>query len=147
MKTRFTFVLTLISYLCYAQEPATKTEKPIQPLVVIDGIKYLRSDSTNALQNLDPLKIKEVKVLRDKEAIKLYGEEGQFGVLVVTTKAGSTNKPLFLLDGKRIDDLSSIDPNEIQSIEVIKDSVRLQPYGSDAKLGVIKITSKQNKFR
>lgn len=143
MKTLFTLALTLITCICNAQEQATKTEKPTQPLVVIDGIKYLRSDSTNALKNLDPLKIKQVKVLRDKEALDLYGEDGKFGVVVVTTHAGLPNQPLYLLDGKRVDDLSAIDPNSIQSIEVIKDSVRLQPYGSEGKLGVIKITSKK----
>lgn len=147
MKTLFAFALTLITCICYAQEPITKTEKPTQPLVIVDGIKYLRSDSTNALQNLDPLKIKEVKVLRDKEAIRLYGEEGQFGVVVVTTKNGLSDQTLYLLDGKIVDDISAINPGSIQSIEVIKDSVRLQPYGSEGKLGVIKITSKSNKFR
>lgn len=146
MKTLFAFALTLITCVCYAQEPATKTEKPTQPLVIIE-IKYLRTDSTNALQNLDPLKIKEIKVLRDKEAIKLYGEEGQFGVVVVTTKTVLSDQPLYLLDGKRVDDLSVIDPGRIQSIEVIKDSVQLQSYGAKGRLGVIKITSKSNKFR
>jgi len=129
--------------ICYAQEPAAKSEKPKQPIVVIDGIKYLRSDSTNALQNLDPSKIETIKVLRDKEAIDLYGDEGQFGVVVVTTKNGLSDQPLYLLDGKIVDDISAIDPGSIQSIEVIKDSVQLQPYGAKGRLGVIKITSKK----
>lgn len=143
MKTLFAFALTLSTCICYAQEPATKIEKPTQPLVIVNGVKYLRTDSTNALKNLDPLKIKEIKVLRDKEAIKLYGEEGQFGVVVVTTKTDLSDQPLYLLDGKRVDDLSVIDPGSIQSIEVIKDSVQLQSYGVKGRLGVIKITSKK----
>lgn len=142
MKTLFAFVLTLIACICYAQEPAAKSEKPKQPIVVIDGIKYLRSDSTNALQNLDPSKIETIKVLRDKEAIDLYGDEGMYGAVVVTTKTGLSNQPIYLLDGNRVDDISSIDPSEIQSIEVIKDPIQLLPYGDAGKLGVIKITSK-----
>jgi bla regulator protein blaR1 len=142
MKKFFTLALLLVSCISYAQEPATKTEKPTPPMVVIDGIKYLRSDPTDALKNLDPIKVNQVKVLREKEAIELYGEEGKFGVVVVTTKDGLNNKPLFLLDGNRVEDLSAIDPNSIQSIEIIKDSVRLQPYGIEGKLGVVKITSK-----
>jgi bla regulator protein BlaR1 len=142
MKTLFAFALTLITCICYAQEPAAKSEKPKQPIVVIDGIKYLRSDSTNALQNLDPSKIETIKVLRDKEAIDLYGDEGKYGAVVVTTKTGLSNQPIYLLDGKRVDDISSIDPSQIQSIEVIKDPIQLLPYGDAGKLGVIKITSK-----
>ncbi|MBX2914129.1 MAG: hypothetical protein KF856_02540 [Cyclobacteriaceae bacterium] len=142
MKTLFAFALTLITCICYAQEPAAKSEKPKQPIVVIDGIKYLRSDSTNALQNLDTSKIETIKVLRDKEAIDLYGDEGKFGAVVVTTKTGLSNQPIYLLDGKRVDDISSIDPSEIQSIEVIKDPIQLLPYGDAGKLGIVKITSK-----
>lgn len=142
MKTLFAFVLTLMACICYAQEPAAKSEKPKQPIVVIDGIKYLRSDSTNALQNLDPSKIETIKVLRDKEAIDLYGDEGKYGAVVVTTKTGLSNQPIYLLDGKRVDDISSIDPSEIQSIEVIKDPIQLLPYGDAGKLGIVKIKSK-----
>jgi hypothetical protein len=72
-------------------------EKKENPLIVIDGIKYLRSDSTNALQKLDPVKIKEIKVLRGQEAIDLYGEEGKSGVILVTTKTNTANKPLFFI--------------------------------------------------
>jgi len=146
MKTLVTLVLVFVGTCCFAQEP-TQEEKKENPLIVIDGIKYLRSDSTKALQNLDPLKIKQIKVLRDKEAIELYGEDGKFGVVVVTTNTGLPNQPIYLLDGKRVNDLSAIDISSIQSIEVIKDSVLLQPYGSEGKLGIIKITSKSNKFR
>lgn len=143
MKILFAFALTLITCICYAQEPATKIEKPKQPIVVIDGIKYLRSDSTNALQNLDPSKIETIKVLRDKEAIDLYGDEGKYGAVVVTTKTGLSNQPIYLLDGKRVDDISAINMSDVQSVEVIKDPVQLQPYGSEGKLVVIKITSKK----
>ncbi|MCW5910335.1 MAG: hypothetical protein KIT62_04635 [Cyclobacteriaceae bacterium] len=149
MKTRFTLAFALIGACCFAQEPATKEEKStvtVQPVIVVDGIKYLRSDSANALQKLNPEKIREIKVLRGQEAINLYGEDGKSGVIVVTTKAGSTAKPLYLLDGKRVEDLSSVDPTDIQSIEVIKDAVKLLPFGDEGKWGVIKITSKKKNY-
>jgi outer membrane receptor protein involved in Fe transport len=142
MKAFVTLVLVFVGICCLAQEP-TKEEKKENPLIVIDGIKYLRSDSTNALKKLNPEKIKEIKVLRGQDAINLYGEDGKSGVILVTTKANLANKPLFLLDGERVDDLASIDPNSIQSIEVIKDPAKLQPYGDEGSAGVVKITSKR----
>jgi bla regulator protein BlaR1 len=145
MKTLVTLVLVFVGTCCFAQEPS-KEEKKEDPIIIIDGIKYLRSDSTNALQKLNPVKIKEIKVLRGQEAVDLYGEEGKSGVILVTTKTNTANKPLFLLDGKRVDDLASIDPTSIQSIEVIKDPAKLQPYGDEGSAGVVKITSKQKNF-
>ncbi len=142
MKTLLTFAFILAGGFCFAQEPAKKDETPI---IVVDGIKYLRPDSANALQTLNPEKIKAIKVLKGQEAIDLYGEEGRRGVIVVTTKSGAAN-PIFLLDGKRVDDLASVDPNTIESIEVIKDPVKLQAFGDEGSAGVVKITSKR-KYR
>ena len=140
-------MLTSLFLLTSSQQlKAQQEEKKEDPIIIIDGIKYLRSDSTNALQKLNPVKIKEIKVLRGQEAIELYGEEGKSGVILVTTKTNTANKPLFLLDGKRVDDLASIDPTSIQSIEVIKDPAKLQPYGDEGSAGVVKITSKQKNF-
>ncbi|TXI69529.1 MAG: hypothetical protein E6Q41_02465 [Cyclobacteriaceae bacterium] len=147
MKALLAQVLVFLSVCCFAQEPAAKEEKKEDPIIVIDGIKYLRSDSAHALQKLNPEKIKEIKVLRGQEAIDQYGEAGKHGVVLVTTKASTANKPLYLLDGKQVDDISSIDPNSIQSIEVIKDPVKLQPFGEAGGAGVIKITSKRKNQR
>jgi hypothetical protein len=138
MKAYLTFVLVFVGACCFAQERATKEE----PLIVLDGIRYLHSDSANVFQKLNPEKIKEIKVLRGLEAINQYGEAGKSGVIVVTTKAGASDKPLFILDGKRIEDISSLNPDDIQSIEVIKDATQLIPYGVEGRLGVVKITSK-----
>ncbi|MBN8578944.1 MAG: TonB-dependent receptor plug domain-containing protein [Cytophagales bacterium] len=145
MKTLVTLVLVFVGTWCFAQDP-TKEEKKEDPIIVIDGIKYLRSDSTNALQKLNPEKIKEIKVLRGQDAINLYGEDGKSGVILVTTKANLANKPLFLLDGERVDDLASIDPTSIQSIEVIKDPAKLQPFGDAGSGGVVKITKRKGQL-
>lgn len=145
MKTWMTLAFILAFGICFAQEPAKKEEAPI---IVVDGVKYIRADSTHAFQNLNPEKIKAIKILKGQEAIDLYGEDGKYGVIVVTTKTSSTNTPLYILDGKTVEDISSINPNDIQSIEVIKDPVQLQPYGDEGKLGVVKITSKsKSRFR
>ncbi|HMR57444.1 MAG TPA: hypothetical protein PKC10_08995 [Cyclobacteriaceae bacterium] len=149
MKIRLTLALVFISVWCVAQDPTTKEEKSkeTEPMIVVDGVKYLRSDSTHVLKKLNPEKIKAIKVLRGQEAIDLYGEEGKAGVILVTTKTPVT-KPLYFLDGKRVEDLSSVNPHDIQSIEVIKDQNQLLPFGDEGKQGVIKITMKpKNRFQ
>jgi bla regulator protein blaR1 len=139
MKTILIFVFVLVVSLCFAQETVTKAQNPI---IIVDGIKYLRSDSIHVLKHLNPEKIKSIDILKGQDAINLFGEDGKSGVIVVTTKAGVIDKPLFILDGKRIEDISSLNPDDIQSIEVIKDATQLIPYGDEGRLGVVKITSK-----
>ena len=59
---------------------------------------------------------------------------------------GSSNKPLFILDGKEIKDLSAINPNDIQSISVLKDKSATALYGPKGNNGVIIITTKANRL-
>jgi TonB family protein len=53
--------------------------------------------------------------------------------------------PLYIVDGVVIEDLdfTSLDPNEIQSITVLKDTTATNLYGEKAKNGVIIIKKKQ----
>lgn len=149
MKLQLLILLLLMSVGTFAQEAPVNEEKStahIPPLYVVDGIKYLRADSTSALQHLPPDQIKSIRVVKGQEAMDQYGEEGKWGVIVITTKNAfknvDSNKPIFLVDGKPIDDLASVSPDDIASIEVIKDSVSLLPFGAAGKAGVIKITTK-----
>ena len=53
--------------------------------------------------------------------------------------------PLYVVDGVPIDNLSGINPNDIESIEVLKDASSTAIYGSSGANGVILITTKQGK--
>lgn len=53
----------------------------------------------------------------------------------------SNNDPLYLIDGA-FGDLNMVDPNDIQSIEVLKDAAAAAIYGSRAAGGVVLITTK-----
>lgn len=53
----------------------------------------------------------------------------------------SNNAPLYVVDGS-FGDISMVDPNDIQSIEVLKDASAAAIYGSRAAGGVILITTK-----
>ena len=60
----------------------------------------------------------------------------------------SSNTPLFILDGAPITQtvFSTLNPNDIESITVLKDASSVALYGSRAANGVIVITSKKSKF-
>jgi TonB family protein len=64
------------------------------------------------------------------------------------TLNGTTAKPLVFVDGKELflgmDGLSSVKPETIESISVIKEQSKLQLYGPRAKDGVILIKTKTN---
>ena len=51
-------------------------------LVFINGVRKTNKD----IDELDPLTISSFKVLRDKDAITIYGDEGRNGVIIITTK-------------------------------------------------------------
>jgi TonB-dependent SusC/RagA subfamily outer membrane receptor len=53
--------------------------------------------------------------------------------------------PLYIVDGIPQDDMSSVDPNSIDKMEVLKDASATSVYGSRGANGVILITTKQNR--
>ena len=60
-----------------------------QPLMVVDGVA-IRGASANSLADINPDDIQNVTVLKGAAASALYGSEGANGVIMVTTKSGST---------------------------------------------------------
>jgi len=57
----------------------------------------------------------------------------------VGTNSGQTD-PLFIVDGVQVEDISSINPQDVESIEVLKDGASGSIYGSQSGNGVILIT-------
>jgi TonB-linked SusC/RagA family outer membrane protein len=55
---------------------------------------------------------------------------------------GNAN-PLIVVDGIKTDDFTQIDPNDIESISVLKDAASCAIYGIDAANGVILVTTKR----
>ena len=53
--------------------------------------------------------------------------------------------PLYVVDGVRLNDISGIDPNDIESMEVLKDAASAAIYGAEAGNGVILITTKKGR--
>lgn len=57
-----------------------------EPLVVVDGI------AGASLQNIDPNDIQSIDVLKDASAAAIYGTRGAAGVILVTTKKGTSGR-------------------------------------------------------
>ncbi len=53
-----------------------------KPLIIMDE----EIISENILETIDPNSIAAIKVLKDKEAIEIYGSKAQFGVIIIETK-------------------------------------------------------------
>ncbi len=54
--------------------------------------------------------------------------------------------PLYIVDGLRTRDISSIDPNDIENMEVLKDAASSAIYGAEGGNGVVIITTKSGKL-
>ncbi|GJM64355.1 TonB-dependent receptor [Persicobacter diffluens] len=57
---------------------------------------------------------------------------------------GNSN-PLFVVDGIQMDNISGINPNDIENMQVLKDASSAAIYGSRAANGVVLITTKSGK--
>lgn len=66
------------------------------PLIVIDGVPVEGnglSGSANLLNTINPNDIESMSVLKDASATALYGSRATNGVIIITTKKGTTSKP------------------------------------------------------
>jgi hypothetical protein len=70
-----------------------------------------------------------------------------------TTKVTSTTRivcpvklqgqPLYFLNGKRIEDPAAVDPNQLGSIDILRDSAAMALYGESARYGVVIMRTKE----
>jgi TonB-linked SusC/RagA family outer membrane protein len=67
------------------------------PLYVIDGIP--QTSSTSAIFDINPQDIESMEVLKDAAATAVYGSRGANGVILITTKRGSSGKTTVSYDG------------------------------------------------
>lgn len=149
------------------------------PLLIVDGVR--QEDADAGLKNMNPDEIESISVLKDASAESIYGEQGKYGVLLVTTKKGvkvtpalpvardtvsvrttiringvdSRNtglesfKGLYIVDGVPGDSVAirNINPEDIESIQVLKGQAAEALYGSKGAQGVIIITKKKKDKR
>ena len=107
-------------------------------MAVVDTKELLASSGSSASQQL-----------QGKAAGVYVGASGAPGSQTMVRIRGintiNDNGPLYVIDGvsTRNQDLSSLNPNDIESMQVLKDASSAAIYGAQAANGVILITTKK----
>lgn len=74
--------------------PASLTAKT-SPLIVLDGSIYYGN-----ISDINPNDIESMDVLKDASSTAVYGSKGSAGVILITTKRGTTEKPVINVSAK-----------------------------------------------
>ncbi|WP_207425108.1 TonB-dependent receptor [Pedobacter sp. SYSU D00535] len=62
------------------------------PFIVVDGIPLTKTDGS--INDINPNDIESVEILKDPSSVAIYGVNGSNGVILITTKRGTTGKPV-----------------------------------------------------
>ncbi len=89
----------------------------------------------------------EQALLGRTSGVQVISNSGAPGAgMKVRIRGISTNgnsNPLYIVDGIRYTELNNLDPNDISSIEVLKDAASAAIYGAEGGNGVVLITTKK----
>ena len=128
--------------------------------VVVVGYGVMKKkDLTGAVSQLSSSSMKDLKVSHPTEAMagklagvqvqQVGGQPGQAATIRVRGSGSITasSAPLYVVDGYPLGEqnLNAINPNDIESIEVLKDASAAAIYGSRAANGVVLVTTKSGK--
>ena len=143
----------------------TDDSKEMQDVVVVGYGTQRKSDLTGAVSSIRGDKLREMPVVSIEQAmqgrmagVQVQQTSGQPGAGIsirirgVSSIAGG-NEPLYVIDGlpqfnddvRGANGLATINPSDIESIEVLKDAASTAIYGSRGANGVIMITTKSGK--
>jgi len=119
----------------------TQTKKDLTTAVVAISSKDIQNQPiTNPLQ-----------ALQGKAAgVQVTSQSGKPGAGITVSIRGNTsitvsNSPLYVIDGVTSRDASFINPNDIESMTILKDASSAAIYGSSGANGVVLITTKKGK--
>lgn len=158
-----TLIFSNVGYKTVEQAIAGQKEVDavMEPLVIeLDQVVAVgygtvhRRDLTGAVGSVSGAELKDVPVTSVAEAIT-----GRIAGVQITKSEGSPdadfkirirgggsltqdNSPLYILDGFPVDDINSISPTDIASIDVLKDASSTAIYGARGANGVILVTTK-----
>jgi len=132
-----------------------KDNKNLDEVIVIGYGQVKKRDLTGAVVSVKGDELRKVPVTNVMESAqgKLPGVDitrssGASGAKVNVTVRGNrsitaNNGPLYIVDGVQYGSIEDINPNDIQSMEVLKDASSTAIYGSRGANGVIIVTTKR----
>jgi len=129
----------------------------LDEVVVIGYGTVRKKDLTGSVESLGSVKMKEMVVTRVEEF--LLGEIPGVQVKAVSGAPGSSPQirirgigsisagaaPLYVVDGFPTDNIQTLNPNDIESVDILKDASATAIYGSRGSNGVILINTKKGK--
>lgn len=132
--------------------------KDLDEVLVIGYGTTKKSDLTGSVGSIKSEVIKNLPVVNVDQAmqgrmsgvtvVQNSGSPGS-GIMVRIRGIGTTGTPdpLYVVDGTTVDNINFLNPNDIASIEVLKDAAAAAIYGAAAANGVILVTTKQGTDR
>lgn len=115
--------------------------------------KKLVTGATIQVKSDDLVKMNAVSVLgalqSQSPGVNIVQESGQpgqgFKVNIRGIGTVGDSSPLYVIDGVAGGDINSLNPTDIESIDILKDAASSAIYGSRAANGVVLVTTKQGK--
>lgn len=159
-----TIVYSYIGYLTQEKKAVAGTmnitmkenQKVLEEVVVVGYGVQKKSSVTGAISQVKTEDIQNRTISNAQQA--LQGKTAGVQIIQTSAAPGSSptirirgyssnaaSSPLYVVDGIRISDISGIDPNDIASMEVLKDAASAAIYGAEAGNGVVLITTKKGK--
>ena len=133
----------------------TLDAQALQDVVVVGYGEQRRSDITGAVASVTPKEMRDLPVARVDQALQgrspgvlIQNNDASPNASVSIRIRGSnsitgSNDALVVINGFIGGDLNSINPNDIENVEVLKDASATAIYGSRGANGVILITTKR----
>jgi len=113
---------------------------------VTSAVTSVKSEDFNSGNVSDPIQLIQGKVAGLSIAKPGSDPNGDFTIrLRGLSTFGSNTEPLVIIDGVQGASLKSVDPQDIASMDVLKDASAAAIYGTKAASGVILITTKKGK--
>lgn len=110
-------------------------EKINSSKIIIRGIDSLDGE----LVELDSLSKGRIESIKRVAKDRFDGDSA----VVRIRKYATEGKPVYIVNGKQVTDISSLSPEQIESLSVLKDKIAIEKYGENAKNGVIVVSTKK----
>lgn len=132
----------------------TEDTKLLDEVVVVGYGSVKKKDLTTSVSTVSTKDISERPIISAASAIQgkaagvtVIQPSGEPGAGMVVRVRGNTsisasNDPLYVVDGVPMSEINFLSPNDIESMQILKDASSAAIYGSRASNGVVLITTK-----